>query len=96
MNILSLDLVKQYLKIDVDEEDDLLKLLIRYADAVILEKTGVVVDSSNVIVQIALLKIIEFNYKHRDSVIDKKSFIIPRYIDMDLFLIKYGDSNGTE
>ena len=94
---MDLDLIKSYLRVDFDEEDDLIQLLYDGAQMKIEDATGKVFDGTNKLHQIAALKIIAINYKVRDGIIDKKSLIVPRFVDSDLFKIKYsGDSNGQK
>lgn len=94
---MELDIVKNYLRIDFDDDNELLEELIDYAAEFIKQRTGRTFDASNNIYKLLSLKIISLNYKQRDSIIDKKSFMIPRYIDSDLFLLKYsGGNNGVK
>ena len=93
IKIIDLETVKSYLRIDFDDDDKLLQLLIDYACNEVAIKTGKTyyLMGSYKIPIMAIIKIVSFNYEHRDSIIDKKSFIIPRYLEKDLFLLKYGE-----
>lgn len=93
--LVTLDFAKQFLKVDFDDEDILIQLLIEGAVETIENATGKTFDSSCKLAVICALKIISFNFENRNSVIDKKSTLIPNFISDDLFRLKHG-SKGTK
>ena len=94
---MDLKLIKNYLRVDFDDDDDLIQLLSDGAQIKIEEATGKDFDATNKLHQIAALKIIAVNYEVRDGIIDKKSLLVPRFIESDLFKIKYsGAKNGEK
>lgn len=87
--LLDLETTKNFLRVDFDEDDMLINILIDGAVETILNATGVVYDNTCKLAQIVALKIISINYNNRDSIIDKRSMIIPNFIENDLFRLKY-------
>lgn len=90
-SLVSLDLAKQFLKVDFEDEDTLIQLLIQSAEEIIENATGKKFDSSCSLAVICALKIISFNFENRNSVIDKRSMLIPNFISDDLFRLKYSN-----
>lgn len=86
---MDLQLVKNFLRVDFTDDDKLIELLILGAIAKMEEATGKTFNKDNPLHTVVCLKIISINYKVRDGVIDKKSLLIPRFIESDLFKIKY-------
>lgn len=94
--LLDLNVTKSFLRVDFDDDDLLITMLIEAAENYIYEATGKTFDSSNKLAQLAALKIITLNYSERSGIIDKKSLIIPRFIDSDLFKLKYSKGVSTD
>lgn len=88
--LVTLDFAKEFLKVDFDDEDMLIQLLIDSSIETIENATGKTFDSSCKLAVICALKIISFNFENRNSVIDKKSTLIPNFISDDLFRLKHG------
>lgn len=89
--LVSLDLAKQFLKVDFEDEDSLIQLLINSAEETIENATGKTFDNSCKLAIICALKIISFNYENRNSVIDKRRMLIPNFISDDLFRLKHSN-----
>lgn len=89
--LVTLDLAKQFLKVDYDDEDSLIQLLINSAQETIISATGKDFDDTCSLAVICALKIISFNFENRNSVIDKRSMLIPNFISDDLFRLKYSN-----
>lgn len=87
--LLDLETTKNFLRIDYDDDDILINILIDGAVETIFNATGVMYDNNCKLAQIVALKIISINYNNRDSIIDKRSMIIPKFIENDLFRLKY-------
>ncbi|MGL4761116.1 MAG: head-tail connector protein [Sarcina sp.] len=94
---MDLDLIKSYLRVDFNDDNDLIQLLYDAAQIKIEDATGKIFDKTNKLHQIVALKIIAVNYEVRDGIVDKKSLLVPRFIESDLFKIKYsGVLNGQK
>lgn len=89
--LVTLELAKQFLKVDFEDEDTLIQILINSAEETIENATGKRFDNTYSLAVICALKIISFNYENRNSVIDKRSMLIPNFISDDLFRLKYSN-----
>ncbi len=97
--IVDLNLAKQYLQVDADDDDDLITLLISAAESYITNATGKTFDSSCALAQLTALKIISVNYSNRNNVLPGRNVLIPNFIQGDIFKLKYyevGVKNANE
>lgn len=66
-----LNLVKQYLRIDFDDDDDILRLFIDEAKQYILDTSGSEFNAENINHKLLLLAVVKDFYDDRGSMADK-------------------------
>ena len=86
---MDLETVKGYIRVDFDDDNILIQTLIDAAIENVEASTGVKFNINSALYRLVILKIIAVNYNNRDGIIDKKSLVLPRFINSDLFKIKY-------
>lgn len=86
--IVTLEMAKNFLRVDFDDDDELIQLLINSAELQIQQSVGKSFDSSCALAKVIALKIISINYNNRNNIVSKRSTIIPNFIKNDLAILK--------
>jgi len=87
---INLDIIKNYLKIDSDEDDELISIMIEAAEEYIEEKIDKVLDSEKAMSKIMVAMLVTHWYENRGVEIGSSNKKIDHAIDNLIFSMKWG------
>lgn|GEM_PF-1617167 len=88
-----LALVKQYLRVDFEEDDNLLSSLILVAEEYIFNATGYTISYQREIEKLAVALLVNLYYENRNVVSEKSLHKLPHSIDSILRQLEYSYGN---